>query len=61
VIDADGIVRRHLPRLTAGRLDGMVPPAHAPTLFARLGNVLPLGWAVALLVLSLVASGRRRS
>ncbi len=61
VIDADGIVRQHLPRLTAGRLDGMVPPAHAPTLFARLGNVLPLGLALALLVLSLVASRRRRS
>ncbi|HVR92027.1 MAG TPA: apolipoprotein N-acyltransferase [Novosphingobium sp.] len=61
VIDADGIVRQHLARLTAGRLDGMVPPAHAPTLFARLGNVLPLGWALVLLALSLVASRRRRS
>ena len=60
VIDADGIVRQHIPRLVAGRLDGLVPPAHSPTLFARLGNLLPLGFAVLLLVLSLVASGRRR-
>ena len=59
VIDADGIVRQHVPRHRAGRLDGIVPPAHAPTLFARLGNLLPLGWAIALLALSLVASRRR--
>jgi apolipoprotein N-acyltransferase len=60
VIDADGIVRRHLPRHVAGRLDGLVPPAHPPTLFARLGNCLPLGWAAVLLVASLIALRRRR-
>jgi apolipoprotein N-acyltransferase len=38
VIDADGVVRQHFPRHQAGRLDGMVPPAHAPTLFAKMGN-----------------------
>lgn len=59
VIDADGVVRQHLPRNVAGRLDGLVPPAHAPTLFARLGNWLALGWAVLLIVVSLVASRRR--
>jgi len=60
VIDAQGRVLHALPRQTAGRIDGVVPPALPPTLFARLGNVLPLGWAIALLVLSLVASRRRR-
>lgn len=55
VIDADGIVRQHIPRHVASRLDGFVPPAHAPTLFSRAGNMLPLGWAAALLVLCLVA------
>ncbi len=60
VIDANGVVRQHLPRFTAAKLEGMIPPAHAPTLFARLGNLLPLGWAVVLLVLSLVASRRHR-
>ncbi len=60
VIDADGIVRQHIPHHRAGRLDGLVPPAHAPTLFARLGNMLPLGWAAILLVLSLVATRRRQ-
>ncbi|MGH6787157.1 MAG: apolipoprotein N-acyltransferase [Novosphingobium sp.] len=59
VIDADGIVRQQIPRHVAGRLDGTIPPAHPPTLFARLGNLLALGWAAAFLALSLVASRRR--
>ncbi len=58
VIDADGVVRRSIPRHTAGRIDGLVPPAHAPTLFARLGNVLPLLWAIALLAAAILASRR---
>jgi apolipoprotein N-acyltransferase len=61
VIDADGIVRQHIPRHVAGRLDGRIPPAHPPTPFARLGNALPLAWAALLLVISLVAMRRRRS
>ncbi len=61
VIDADGVVRQVIPAGKPGRLDGLVPPAHAPTLFSRLGNLLPLCWSVGLLVLSLVATRRRRS
>lgn len=60
VIDADGIVRAHVPQHRAGRLDGRVPPAHAPTLFARTGNALALGWAAVLLVIALVATAARR-
>lgn len=59
VVDADGVVRQFIPRHRAGRIDGLVPPAHSPTLFARLGNFLPIGWAVLLIALSLVASRRR--
>ncbi len=59
VIDADGVVRQSVPRLTAGRLDGLVPPAHAPTLFARLGNRLALAWALLLIGTSLVVARRR--
>ena len=59
VIDADGIVRQHIGHHTASRLDGTIPPAHTPTPFARLGNLLPLAWAVVLLVFSLVAMRRR--
>ncbi len=63
VIDADGIVRQTIPRLQAGRIEGFVPPAHAPTLFARLGNMLALGWATVLIaaaLLSPIALRRRR-
>ncbi len=61
VIDADGIVRQHLPWHTAGRLDGRIPPAHEPTLFARYGNTLPLGLAalLGLMAVSVVALKRR--
>ncbi|WP_298283929.1 apolipoprotein N-acyltransferase [Novosphingobium sp.] len=60
VIDADGVVRQSVPPLRAGRLDGKVPPAHAPTPFALFGNMLALGWAIALLLLALVASATRK-
>ena len=60
VIDAHGRVLHHLPGAAAGRIDGMVPAALPATLFARAGNVVPLGWAIVLLVLSHVATRRRR-
>ncbi|MDP9055708.1 MAG: apolipoprotein N-acyltransferase [Pseudomonadota bacterium] len=60
VIDADGIIRGVIPRGQAGRVDGTIPRAHPPTLFARLGNGLALGWAAILLVLSMVATRRQR-
>lgn len=62
VIDADGVVRHALPRLTAGRIDGRIPPPHEPTAFARHGNALPLAFAAALLLasLSVVALNRHR-
>lgn len=40
IIDARGVVREFLPWQEMGRIDAKVPPAHAPTLFARLGNIL---------------------
>jgi apolipoprotein N-acyltransferase len=60
VIDGRGVVRQHVPRLVPGRLDGQVPIALAPTLFSRLGNMLPLGWAILVLVAGVVASRRRK-
>lgn len=60
IIDSRGIVRHYLPMHRAGRIDAMVPPAHAPTLFARVGNWLPLGWAVLLIGAALVATLRAR-
>ena len=58
VIDADGRVLESLPMHRAGRIDTALPPAHAPTLFARYGNILPVGFA--LLLLALAIAFRRR-
>ncbi|WP_408021869.1 apolipoprotein N-acyltransferase [Sphingopyxis microcysteis] len=58
VIDADGRVRESLPMHAAGRIDTTIPPAHAPTLFARYGNILPVGFA--LLLLAAAIAFRRR-
>ncbi|MBJ7439581.1 MAG: apolipoprotein N-acyltransferase [Sphingopyxis sp.] len=58
VIDADGRMRESLPMHIAGRIDTVVPPAHAPTLFARYGNILPVGFA--LLLLAAAIAFRRR-
>ena len=60
VIDANGVVRSSLAHGVADRIDGLVPPAHAPTLFARAGNVLPLGWALIFLAAAVVARRRAR-
>ncbi|MGX7951477.1 apolipoprotein N-acyltransferase [Tsuneonella sp. HG249] len=59
VIDAHGIVRQHIGTGPAGRIDDVVPPALAPTWFARLGNPLSLGWAMLLVGLSLLVRRRR--
>ena len=55
VIDPRGVVREHLGEHVQGRLDTVIPPAASPTLFARLGNMLALVWAVIFLSGGLVA------
>jgi apolipoprotein N-acyltransferase len=57
VIDADGELLKSLPWRTAGFIDTRLPPSRPPTLFARLGNVLPFLFALALV---LVAVGTER-
>ena len=59
VIDAHGVVREHIARNVAGRLDTIVPPAAEPTPFARLGHWLTLIWGILLLGASLVVMRRR--
>ncbi|MEZ5742220.1 MAG: apolipoprotein N-acyltransferase [Sphingomonadaceae bacterium] len=61
VIDADGIVRQHVPHHQAGRIDGMIPPPAEPTLFARGGNLIPLLIAALLLLTCTVAIVRTKS
>ena len=58
VIDADGHIRESLPMHAAGQIDTVIPAAHAPTLFARHGNILPVGFA--LLLLAAAIAFRRR-
>ncbi|MDT0574590.1 apolipoprotein N-acyltransferase [Croceicoccus sp. F390] len=60
IVDAAGVVRAHIGRGTAARIDTLVPPAFQPTLFARLGNYLSLFWALVLLVIAAVATRRAR-
>ena len=46
VIDADGRLLASLPWRTPGAIELPLPHAHAPTLFARFGNILPLALAL---------------
>lgn len=59
VIDADGKLLHRLPFRKAGYIETRLPPAHSPTLFARFGNILSLGFAFFLGALG-IALGRFR-
>ncbi|WP_394730549.1 apolipoprotein N-acyltransferase [Altererythrobacter sp. GH1-8] len=59
VIDARGVVRGYIGQGKADRIDGFIPPPAEPTWFARLGNILPLSWALLIALLSLVVMYRR--
>ncbi len=59
VIDANGRIIKSLPLGTSGRIDAVVPQAKAPTLFARFGNILPLGFAGLLIACALLPLARR--
>ena len=54
VIDANGVVRAAIGRDKAGSLDGLIPQAAPPTLFARAGHALTLAWAALLIALGLL-------
>jgi apolipoprotein N-acyltransferase len=60
VIAADGRVIQSAPYKAAGVMLGRIPPAAPPTLFAKVGNALSLGWALLLFAASLVALRLRR-
>jgi apolipoprotein N-acyltransferase len=60
VIDARGNLVKSLPWRTAGVIDAALPPpSEGPTLFARLGNIIPLLLGF-LLVAGGIVLGRRR-
>ncbi|MBA4046744.1 MAG: apolipoprotein N-acyltransferase [Erythrobacter sp.] len=54
VIDADGVVRAAIAPGKADKLEGLVPLAKPPTLFAMMGHWLTLGWAALFLMLGLI-------
>jgi apolipoprotein N-acyltransferase len=58
VIDANGRLLASLSWRTAGYIELPLPPARAPTLFARWGNILPL--ALALFLGAIGFASRRR-
>jgi apolipoprotein N-acyltransferase len=58
VVDAEGRVLASLPWRTAGVIDARLPPAAAPTLFARFGNLLSFAFAL-LLVAAAIAVRRK--
>ena len=60
IIDASGRVLERIPLGEAGRIDGTVPGARAPSPFARVGNALPLLLALVLLAAAAIASRRPR-
>jgi apolipoprotein N-acyltransferase len=61
IIDADGRIIESLPLGKAGRIDARLPVAKAPTLFARFGNIVPLGFAALLITFALLPLARRKA
>lgn len=59
VVDADGRIVDSIDWGKTGAAEALLPPPHAPTLFARLGNWLAL--AVAALLAALAVAIRRRA
>ncbi len=59
IVDAHGVVRARAGKQVRQRIDGFVPPALPPTLFARLGNSLPLIWALFFLAMAAVVIRQR--
>jgi apolipoprotein N-acyltransferase len=53
VIDADGVVRQTIGMGKAEALEGFIPAAKPPTLFARFGHALTLAWAALFIALGL--------
>ena len=61
MIDADGRILHSLPLGVAGRIDAKLPAAHTPTLFARHGNILPVGLALLMLLFAFLPVVTRRA
>jgi apolipoprotein N-acyltransferase len=60
VIDSTGAVRASIPWRTAGVIDSQLPIPAPPTLFSRLGNVIPLLLGFILLIAAIALDRRAR-
>ena len=60
VIDADGRLVGAVPMATAGAIELPIPRPHAPTLFARVGNLMALVAVAVLLALAIAIRRRAR-
>ncbi|MBB6125133.1 apolipoprotein N-acyltransferase [Sphingobium subterraneum] len=60
VIDARGRLLAGIPLHRPGAINGALPPAAPPTLFAQLGNLLPLLLALSLVGFAIVSARRSR-
>ncbi|MFC4292982.1 apolipoprotein N-acyltransferase [Sphingorhabdus arenilitoris] len=61
IIDSNGRILKSLPLGSAGRIDGTLPAADSPTIFARYGNVMPVCLALFMLIFAFlpVVSARK--
>jgi apolipoprotein N-acyltransferase len=60
LIDADGRIVQSLPWRTAGVIDAALPDPRQPTLFARVGNAIPLALGFILLIVAIALDRRGR-
>jgi apolipoprotein N-acyltransferase len=60
LVAADGSVMASLPWRTAGVIDAHLPPPAPPTLFSKLGNIIPLALGFLLVALAIALGARRR-
>jgi apolipoprotein N-acyltransferase len=60
IIDADGTVLKSLPYKKAGFIEAHLPMAHAPTLFARFGNLISLAFAFFLCAMGIALRPKQR-
>ena len=60
LIDADGAIVASVPMGQAGRIDAHMPRSRPPTVFARYGQILPLGLAIILLFSAIAIRVRAR-
>lgn len=60
LVDSDGRLLASVPHLSRGVIEAPLPPAAAPTLFARLGNWLAGGFALLLILLAVALRPARR-